>query len=97
VLAFDCGSVREIVDHGVTGGIVGNVQEAASAVRWLVQLDRKAVRRRFDRRFTSRRMADDYVRLYRASVEQHARDNIVPLTRTAFRRGGGLVKMHPSA
>ena len=97
VLAFDCGSVREVVDQGVTGGIVSDVQEASSAVRWLVQLDRKAVRQRFDRRFTSRRMADDYVRLYRASVELHARDNVVPLTRTAVRRGGGLVKMQPSA
>jgi glycosyltransferase involved in cell wall biosynthesis len=96
VLAFDSGSVREVVDHGVTGGIVRNVQEAVSAVRWLVQLDRKAVRRRFDRRFTARRMADDYVRLYRAFVSQRLSDNVVPLRRTA-QRGGEQAEIQPSA
>jgi glycosyltransferase involved in cell wall biosynthesis len=88
VLAFDRGSVREVIDQGVTGCIVANVQEAIQAVRWASQLDRKAVRRRFDQRFTARRRTDDYVRLYRALLGQRIRDNVVPMARAlALRRG----------
>jgi glycosyltransferase involved in cell wall biosynthesis len=81
VLAFNRGSVREVIDQGVTGCIVANAHEATQAVRWVSQLDRNAVRRRFDQRFTSRRMADDYVRLYRALLAQRSGSNIVPMAR----------------
>jgi glycosyltransferase involved in cell wall biosynthesis len=72
VLAFDHGSVREVIDHGVTGCIVGGVHDAIQAVGWTLQLDRKAVRRRFDQRFTARRMADDYTPLYQAIIAQRS-------------------------
>jgi len=64
VLAFDRGSVREVIDNGVSGIIVNGVTEAISAVRAVTRLDRKAVRQRFEQRFTAKRMAAQYVRLY---------------------------------
>src|SRR5215470_8761557 len=47
VIAFRCGSVPEIVEHGVTGSIVESVDEAVAAVPLARTLDRVAIRRRF--------------------------------------------------
>jgi glycosyltransferase involved in cell wall biosynthesis len=65
VIAFDRGSVPEVIDDGVTGRIVDNVDEAVRALDALPSLDREAVREGFERRFTVERMALDYARLYR--------------------------------
>jgi glycosyltransferase involved in cell wall biosynthesis len=68
VVAFRHGSVAEVVDHGVTGFIVDTETEALEAIARLDTLDRRRIRQTFRRRFSSRRMADDYVSLYRALV-----------------------------
>jgi glycosyltransferase involved in cell wall biosynthesis len=72
VLAFDCGSVPEIVEEGLTGRIVSDVDEAVRAIPQLLALDRKAVRARFEERFSSARMATDYVRVYQKMLRHHA-------------------------
>jgi glycosyltransferase involved in cell wall biosynthesis len=64
VIAFNRGSVPEIVDHGVTGFVVEDRDEAVAAVSRLERLSRKAVRLNFERRFTAKRMAQDYLSLY---------------------------------
>jgi glycosyltransferase involved in cell wall biosynthesis len=64
VIAFDRGSVPEIVEDGLTGFIVGSIDEAAAAVPLARQLDRGAIRRRFEQRFTAERMAHDYLSIY---------------------------------
>ena len=98
VLAFDRGSVREVIDHRVTGWIVGGVEEAIGAVKSTVQLDRKAVRHRFERRFTARRMAHDYIRLYQAMIAQRSRANVIPMARAlAIRQGTEQRQVQPSA
>jgi hypothetical protein len=56
----------EVVDEGVTGFIVRNVEEAAAAVERLGELDRARVRATFEKRFTVGRMAEDYLAIYRA-------------------------------
>jgi glycosyltransferase involved in cell wall biosynthesis len=66
VIAFDRGSVREVIDDGVTGFIVEDERSAVEAVGRLGELGRGRVRATFERRFTSRRMAQDYLALYRA-------------------------------
>src|SRR5262245_59976516 len=78
VLAFDRGSVREVIDTGVTGIIVNSVTEAIAAVRATTCLDRKAVRRRFDQRFTAKRMATQYVRLYEQLAAPTRSETIMP-------------------
>jgi len=69
VIAFNRGAVPEIVEDGVTGFIVENEFGAAEAVGKVGQLSRRAIRRRFEQRFTSRRMAEEYVSLYRSLIE----------------------------
>lgn len=64
VIAFRRGSVPEVLEDGLTGFIVDGVEEAVAAVHRLDRLDRRAIRRRFEERFTAERMARDYVALY---------------------------------
>jgi len=68
VVAFRNGSVPEVVEDGVTGFVVDDEQQAAAAARRLHELDRSAIRRTFDRRFTARRMAEDYLRIYHGLI-----------------------------
>jgi glycosyltransferase involved in cell wall biosynthesis len=70
VIAFDCGSVREIIEPGVTGFIVKDVESAAAAVPQAVQLNRQTIRKRFEERFTVERMARDYLALYESCLSQ---------------------------
>ncbi|HLH90983.1 MAG TPA: glycosyltransferase family 4 protein [Xanthobacteraceae bacterium] len=72
VIAFNRGSVPEVVDDGVTGFIVEDELGAIGAVQRLPELDRAAVRKRFEQRFTARRMAQEYLGVYRALIESHA-------------------------
>jgi glycosyltransferase involved in cell wall biosynthesis len=84
VLGFRCGSVPEVVDDRLTGRTVATVDEVN-------RLDRRAVRRRFEERFSSRRMANDYLDVYRSvgrgatlGVDQTASAlgrNVIPLQR----------------
>ena len=76
VLAFRCGSVPEIVEDRLTGRIVSSIEEAGQAVPELLALDRNAVRTRFEQRFSSRRMASDYVKIYRSILPRHASSEI---------------------
>jgi glycosyltransferase involved in cell wall biosynthesis len=73
VIAFEAGSVPEVIDDGVTGFIVHSEDEAVAALGRLNELDRTQVRATFDRRFTSRRMAEDYVNLYEELIGKAAR------------------------
>jgi glycosyltransferase involved in cell wall biosynthesis len=69
VIAFNCGSVPEVIDHGVTGFIVDGIDAAVAAVGNVHKLDRGRVRATFDRRFTARRMAEDYVDVYESLAQ----------------------------
>ena len=66
VIAFNRGSVPEVIDHGISGFIVEDEQGAIAAARRLPALRRSTVRARFEQRFTARRMAEDYLAAYRA-------------------------------
>jgi glycosyltransferase involved in cell wall biosynthesis len=69
VIAFRRGSVSEVIDDGVTGFVCDDVAGAVDAVGRLSTLSRAAVRAAFERRFTARRMALDYVDVYRRLVD----------------------------
>jgi glycosyltransferase involved in cell wall biosynthesis len=69
VIAFRFGSVPEVIEDGVTGFIVESEDEAIETIKHrLPKLDRRKVRAGFERRFTARRMATDYVRHYKELV-----------------------------
>jgi glycosyltransferase involved in cell wall biosynthesis len=69
VIAYNRGSVAEIIEEGRTGFIVEDETSAVAAVTRLGQIDRAAVRKRFETRFTARRMALDYLAAYRSLIQ----------------------------
>jgi glycosyltransferase involved in cell wall biosynthesis len=69
VIAYNRGSVPEIIDEGLTGFIVEDETSAVAAVGRLSRLSRAAVRKQFELRFTARRMALDYLAAYRSLTE----------------------------
>ena len=68
VIAFNRGSVPEVVEDGLTGFIVEDETSAVAAVSRLGTLSRDRVRQRFEERFTARRMAEDYLSVYRELI-----------------------------
>jgi glycosyltransferase involved in cell wall biosynthesis len=69
VIAYNRGSVPEIIDEALTGFIVEDETSAVAAVGRLAGMDRTAIRKQFETRFTARRMALDYVATYRSMME----------------------------
>ena len=64
VVAWPHGSVPEIIEPGVTGFLVNSIEEAVQAVQQVETISREGCRRVFEERFTSERMARDYLSLY---------------------------------
>ena len=64
VIAFGCGSVPEVVENGVSGFVVESVNQAATVVKRVANLDRASVRADFEQRFTIERTARDYLEIY---------------------------------
>jgi len=74
VIAFPSGSVPEVIEHGVTGLIVDSEAAAVDAIRnRLAHLSRSAIRARFEERFTARRMAEEYLEVYRDLIAGNRR------------------------
>jgi glycosyltransferase involved in cell wall biosynthesis len=72
VIAFNRGSVPEVIDEGVTGFVVEDEVGAIGAVDRLTHISRAKVRERFEQRFTARRMALDYLAVYRKLIAGEA-------------------------
>src|SRR6516164_9736554 len=69
VIAYNRGSVPEIIEDGLTGFVVEDETSAVACVGRLPQLSRTAIRQRFEARFTARRMALDYLSTYRGLMD----------------------------
>ena len=69
VIAFNRGAVPEVVEDGLTGFIVEDETSAVGAIGQLPALSRERVRARFEERFTARRMATEYLAVYRKLAE----------------------------
>jgi glycosyltransferase involved in cell wall biosynthesis len=72
VVAFRGGSVEEVIEHGRTGFVVENDEEAIAATRRVTSLDRRACRRSFEERFTARRMVEKHVSVYSQVINAKA-------------------------
>ena len=72
VIAYDRGSVPEVMENGVTGFVVRELDQAVEATRRVRDLSRAGCRQVFDKRFTAGRMADDYVDVYERMVRADA-------------------------
>ncbi|HET9408349.1 MAG TPA: glycosyltransferase family 4 protein [Candidatus Sulfotelmatobacter sp.] len=72
VIAYPCGSVPEIILHGVTGFLVHDIDGAVDAVRHIGDIDRRRCRKHFELHFTDERMARDYLRIYKQLTRREA-------------------------
>jgi glycosyltransferase involved in cell wall biosynthesis len=72
-VAWREGSAPEIISEGENGFIVDSIDDATAAVHRAAQLDRAAVRRSFERRFSAERMTRDYLEIYRSLPRRGAR------------------------
>ncbi len=75
VIASRRGSMPELIEHGVTGFLVDNLDEAKQAIERLDEIDRATVRRAVADRFTIDRMADAYIDVYRRILSERRREN----------------------
>jgi glycosyltransferase involved in cell wall biosynthesis len=73
VIAFNRGSVQEVIDDGISGFVVEDETSAVAAVNRLHTVPRKRVRQCFEERFTSHRMARQYVEAYQAVIRAQKR------------------------
>ena len=64
VIAYEAGSVSEVMEDGVTGFIVDNIEQAVEAVGRIPEISRASCREIFEKRFTASRMASDHVNAY---------------------------------
>jgi glycosyltransferase involved in cell wall biosynthesis len=73
VIAMRRGSMPEIIEHGRTGFLVDNLDEAIAAVGQIETIDRRETSATIARRFSVERMADEYLALYRRILvgEEH--------------------------
>ncbi|WFU18061.1 glycosyltransferase family 4 protein [Bradyrhizobium sp. CB3481] len=76
VIAFRSGSVPEVIDDGITGFVVSDEAEAIEAIKRLPELDRRKVRAQFEKRFTAKRMAKEYLRCYAALARSRANEAV---------------------
>jgi len=86
VVAYRHGAAPEVIDDGVTGYVIDGEDEAVEAVQAARRLDRRTVRRGFDRRFSATAMARGYLDLY---AERLSRRPAEPMPAAAGRRGIG--------
>lgn len=73
VIAFRRGSVPEIIDDGVTGFVVNDIDESLKALEQVKDLDRTRCRKVFENRFSTARMAKDYLNVYQRLLEAKGR------------------------
>ncbi len=78
VVAFNRGSMPEVIADGETGFLVGSIEEAIEALARVAELDRAACRKWVEERFSAERMVDDYLGLYRRIISQSRREDHRP-------------------
>ncbi|HET6439896.1 MAG TPA: glycosyltransferase family 4 protein [Anaeromyxobacter sp.] len=72
VVAMPRGAAPEIVEDGRTGFLAGTVREMAAGLRRAARLDRRAIQARARERFSSGRMAERYLSVYRSALAERA-------------------------
>ena len=96
VVAFNNGSVPEVLEDGVTGFIVNSEQEACNAVRNIRDLNRDRIRAEFDSRFTAHHMAQNYLKLYSRLIKASKKRPLLA-TADALMTQGSALAAHAAA
>jgi glycosyltransferase involved in cell wall biosynthesis len=90
VIAYRSGSVPEVIDEGVSGYIVDDIESATAAVGRLDVIDRAGVRAAFERRFDVARMAHDYVAVYERLIAGWGRRGTVAIPAATEETAAGV-------
>jgi glycosyltransferase involved in cell wall biosynthesis len=72
IVAYPGGSVKEVMQEGVTGFVVQGIEDAVKALKRIPDLSRRKVREVFESRFSSNRMAGDYLKIYESTCQREA-------------------------
>jgi glycosyltransferase involved in cell wall biosynthesis len=91
VVAFRGGSVPEVIEDGRAGFVVDTLEAAIEAAARIDTIDRRGCRELFERRFTTRRMADRYVESYACVIDGRRRSQTWRRGHDAHRRAGRRV------
>lgn len=95
-IAFRQGSVPEIIENGVTGFVVDNIDQSLAALDQIPSIDRGRCRHVFESRFSAQRMAADYLSVYENLIDQtrrsssnliHRQDLIAPIDKNRGANG----------
>ncbi|MBE9536797.1 MAG: glycosyltransferase, partial [Proteobacteria bacterium] len=70
VIAFNRGSMPELIQDGVNGYLVSTVEEAVSAVGRLGEIKRADCRKFIEENFSVKRMVSDYIKVYEEIIEK---------------------------
>lgn len=76
-IAYNRGSVTEVMSHGETGFIVNSIEEAANSVEKIETISRQCCRHMFETRFSARRMTQDYLKAYSLLIETSIKPRLV--------------------
>jgi glycosyltransferase involved in cell wall biosynthesis len=91
VVAFNNGSVPEVLESGVSGLIVNTEAEAIAGLPSVLRFDRDRIRSEFDRRFTAHHMAQNYLKLYSRLAKTRSPVMAAPKS-SVFSPGASLVQ-----
>ena len=84
VVAYEGGSVSEVMENGVTGFVVNDIEQAVEAVGRVRDLSRAGCREVFEKRFTASRMASDYVDVYKRLIDSDVEKSRTDLSTRAL-------------
>ena len=73
MIAYAGGSVGEVMDDGLTGFVVNDIEQAVEATRRVRDLSRARCREIFEKRFTASRMANDYLDVFMRLADSRMR------------------------
>lgn len=71
VVAFNKGSMPELIEDGKNGFLVSNVKEAVSALGKISKIDRQCCRNIVEEKFSVDRMVDDYIKVYQQIISEN--------------------------
>jgi len=70
VVAFNKGSMPELIESGKNGFIVSDVKEAVSALEKIPEIDRQFCRNTVEEKFTVEKMVDNYIKIYQQIISE---------------------------
>lgn len=96
VVAFNQGSIPEVIQDGRSGFVVGNVEQMVQAVKNIKQIDRRYCRQYALKNFSAKKMAEGYLKIYAQAVEKkkirdRMRSFVGPVALRNFTREGSLL------